>query len=113
MGRLSRARRVRDDDRERAVREIKAAVGAIPDARLTELFDYEGAKNAPPPEAFGLSYRLLWRAMGQPRAMAHEDGSMAPDCAHEELSDINRRMIRVVQPLLDRIEVIDNRRRTR
>jgi len=113
MGRLSRARRVRDDDRERAVRDIKAAVGAIPDARLTELFDYEGAKNAPPPEAFGLSYRLLWRAMGQPRAMSPEDGSMAPDCAHEELCDINRRMTRVVQPLSDRIEVIDNRRRNR
>jgi len=45
--------------------------------------------------------------------MSPEDGSMAPDCTHEEVEDINRRMTRVVQPLLDRIEVLDNRRRTR
>ena len=113
MGHLRRVRRAEGDDRERAVRDIKAAVGAIPDARLTELFDYEGPENAPPPEAFNLSYRLLWRAMGQPRAMSPEDGSMAPDCTHEEVEDINRRMTRVVQPLRDRIEVLDNRRRTR
>ncbi len=111
MGHMRKVHRFEDDDRERAVREIKAAVGAIPDARLTELFDYQGPENGPPPSAFNLSYRLLWRAMGQPRAMNPEDGSMAPDCTHEEAKDVERRMTRVVQPLRDRLDVIRNRRR--
>ncbi len=109
MGHMRKVHCFEDDDREQAVREIKAAVGAIPDARLTELFDYEGPENAPPPSAFNLSYRLLWRAMGQPPAMSPEDGSMAPDCTHEEAKDVERRMVRVIQPLRTRLEVIDSR----
>ncbi len=111
MGQLSRARRIRDDDRERANAEIRRIVNGISDRELAKLFDFPhgDVKSVPPPEALGLSWPLLWRALGRPRALAPEDGSMAPDCTHEEAKDVERRMVRVIQPLRTRLEVIDSR----
>jgi hypothetical protein len=110
MGLGRRIHRVRDDDRDRARREIRARISAIPDARLIDLFDFEGAKNAPPPEAFGLTWPVIWTALGNPRVMDPE-GNMVAGFGEEEYDALTRNMDRLVQPLRDRLEVIRHRRR--
>ncbi len=107
---MSRARRVRDDDRERAVRELRVKINAVPDARLMALFPYGDVKSVPPPEDLGIGWPLLWRATGRPAVMNPEDGSIAPGISDKEHDAINLRMARVLRPLLNRLEVIDKRR---
>lgn len=111
MGLGRRVYREEHDERERAITELRTKINAVPAARLMALFPHGDVKSVPPPEALDITWALLWRALGRPRALSPEDGSMAPDCTDEERKDVERRMKRVIRPLLDRLEVIDSRRR--
>lgn len=107
VGRMEEGARSRS--RERAVGEVKRIIGELSDEELLRLFDYE-AGNAPPPSAFNLSWRLLWRAMGRPRGI-DDQGNMALDHTPEEDAEISRRLHDLIRPMLDRVNKLEERRR--
>lgn len=100
-------------ERQRAVREVKRIIGELSDEELLRLFDYppEDFSAAPPPEAFGLSWDLLWRALGRPRAMSPKDGRMALDCTDAEAGEVGRRLDDLIRPMLGRVNKLEERRR--
>lgn len=111
MGQLGRARRIRDDDRERARREIKLIMNGISDRELAQRIPLPGASPMPPPDELGISWALLWRAAGRPSGMSPEDGTITPGISDEENADVGRSIKRAMRPLLDRLEVVDRTRR--